>query len=221
MFFLFLNIFIINSFGLINTKKNITISYNIENKIDYNKENIVTYLKNKYKNNDIIAFLKINSDIITPLVQTNNNQYYLNHSYDKEYLKTGSIFIDYRNDIFKDKKILIYGHNSNKYNIPFKHLKKYLDYNYLKNNKYITLITDSFEYKYKIFSIYITNNDYEYSNLYFNNNNYYLNHLNYLNNKSIYKENINFSSNDNIITLQTCMNDEYNNLLIISGRKEN
>lgn len=220
MFFLLLFIFITNSYTLFNEKKQISITYNLKNKININKKNIVDELKNKYNNNNIIAFLKINDDISTPLVQTNNNDYYLTHSYDNTYLKTGSVFIDYRNNIFTDKKIIIYGHNSNKYNIPFKHLKNYLSYDYFQNNKYVTLITNDYEYKYKIFSIFITKDDYEFSNLSFLNNNY-LNHLNYLKDKSIFKENINLSLNDNIIIMQTCMNDKENNLLIICGRKEN
>ena len=47
-----------------------------------------------------------------------------NNDYKKEYSITGSIFLDYRNSIDLDRKLLIYGHNSKDKD---KYISKYLE----------------------------------------------------------------------------------------------
>ena len=95
-----------------------------ENCINYNK--IINYLKNTYNNSDIVGVLKIADEIEVPIVQTNNNDYYLNHSIDNKESIYGSIFLDYRTNI-DSKKLLIYGHSSIKNDVPFNILEKYYD----------------------------------------------------------------------------------------------
>lgn len=218
LFFLLLAIIVINCFLIRYEYMSIT-SFQLDKNFKVNSINYINKLKEKYNNNDIVGYLKINDNISTPIVQTNNNTYYLNHSINKEKLVTGSVFLDYQNNIEEDKKIIIYGHNNNKFDIPFKYLVNYLDGNYYEKNKYITLFTNNNTITYEIFSIYLTNDNYEYSKINFNNDMDYLNHLNYLKSKSIYFNNLDLNSNDYVITLQTCMNDKHDNLLIINGRK--
>lgn len=65
----------------------------VEN-IDFNK------LINK--NPDTIGWIKVlGTDINYPVVQTNNNDFYLTHSFDKSYNKAGWIFADYINKNLK------------------------------------------------------------------------------------------------------------------------
>ena len=52
-----------------------------------------------------------NTNIDYPVVQGKDNAYYLNHDFNKNYLSSGSIFMDYRNDFENDKSIVIYGHH--------------------------------------------------------------------------------------------------------------
>ena len=68
---------------------------------------------NKLKtfNPDTIGFIKVmGTNINYPFVQTLDNDYYLNRSYDKTYNNAGWIFLDYRNNEFNDKNTIIYGH---------------------------------------------------------------------------------------------------------------
>ncbi|MTP02545.1 class B sortase, partial [Turicibacter sanguinis] len=57
---------------------------------------------NRYKeltsiNSDYRFWLKIeNTNIDYPVVQSQDNQYYLKHDFNKNYLASGSIFMDYR-----------------------------------------------------------------------------------------------------------------------------
>ena len=68
---------------------------------------------NKLKtfNLDTIGFIKVmGTNINYPFVQSTDNDYYLNRSYDKTYNNAGWIFLDYRNNEFNDKNTIIYGH---------------------------------------------------------------------------------------------------------------
>ena len=71
-------------------------------------------LKNLRETNpDVIGWISIPGTVIDyPIVQTDNNDYYLDHSITGTYLKSGSIFVDYRNESdWSDKNTIIYGHN--------------------------------------------------------------------------------------------------------------
>ena len=144
-----------------------------------------------------------NTDFKVPILQTNNNDYYLNHLPNKKKNKMGSVFLDYRVNIDKSNKLLIYGHNSSKYNMPFKILENYYNKDYLNKHKTILLKTKNKIKKYELFSIYVETNDFSYMDIKYNKKDY-LKHLKDLQNKSIYKINTNIDENTNILILQTC-----------------
>ena len=51
-------------------------------------------------NNDVKGWVKLNgTNINYPFVQTNDNKYYLTHSFNKTYNQAGWVFMDYRNNI--------------------------------------------------------------------------------------------------------------------------
>ena len=60
----------------------------------------------KNKNPDTVAWIKVNgTNINYPVVQAQDNDYYLTHSYDKSPNDAGWVFMDYRNshDVFRKK----------------------------------------------------------------------------------------------------------------------
>ena len=62
-------------------------------------------------NPEIIAWVKIkDTNIDYPVVQAKDNTKYLTRNYRGDFATAGSIFLDYRNDGFKDDFSLIYGH---------------------------------------------------------------------------------------------------------------
>ena len=167
------------------------------------QENI-TSLQEKYNNTDIVGTLEFdNTDYIVPILQGDDNKYYLKHLPNKEYSIMGSIFLDYRVNINGSKKILIYGHNSSSYDMPFKILEEYYDKNYLNNHSTVTIKTKEKIRKYEIFSLYIAINDYKYMNVNFTQDEY-KEHVKYLQSKSMYEINTNLNYDDNILILQTC-----------------
>ena len=64
-------------------------------------------------NKDLIGWLKIaDINIDYPVMQTNDNNYYLDHNFDKKYDKNGCLFLDYQCDVInRNTNLIIYGHN--------------------------------------------------------------------------------------------------------------
>lgn len=186
----------------------------------YDEISIIEKLKKEYNNSDIVGTITINgTDINTMLVQTSNNEYYLNHSYDRSVNSIGSIFIDYRNKL-DDKKILIYGHNMGYDDGAFHQLTKYKNKSFYKDNKYINVNINGKEEKYEIFSVMIEKSDrYLHTMLNFVDEESYTNHLNWLKMRSIYDTGIEINNSDYIITLQTCYYDPVGSYFIINAKK--
>jgi len=171
----------------------------------------------KYQQTDIIGYIEIpNTDINTPIVQSSDNVFYLDHNIQKQQDIKGSIFLDYRNNL-SDQKLLIYGHNSKNGDAPLKTLENYLDKNYYDDHPFIKLMIDDKTYDYKIFSIIVTNTN-VHTKINFKAEEY-IAHLNWLKNHSIYQINIPVYNNDFIITIQTCIFDPENHYLIISAKR--
>ena len=209
------------------------LSINLNYEIDNNNivvqiENYsqkITELRNKYNNNDVVGILKIkNKTVEIPIVQTKDNDYYLNHSIYRKESNLGATFLDYRININSSLKILIYGHSSINDKIPFNELENYYNKKYYDNNKYIYLLSEKEEKIYEIFSVYIETSDFSYMNINFIDNEDFLNHIKKLKDKSMYKIDVELTKDDEILLLQTCSNNkDYINyekkyLLIIARR---
>ena len=86
----------------------------IVNNADENiKEYKINFQELKNRNSDTIAWLKINgTNIEYVVVKGKDNDYYLNHNFEKQNNSAGWIFADYRNKFdFTDYNTVIYGHN--------------------------------------------------------------------------------------------------------------
>lgn len=164
----------------------------------------IRLLQKKYNNENIKAILKLDKEY--PVAQTYDNDFYLNHNYYGNYDVVGSIFLDYRADLEKSNKLLIYGHSSTTVDVDFNILENYYDKSYYENNKYITLETLNNIYTYEIFSVYVETNDFTYMNMNFDTKEDYFMHIQKLKAKSFYPTNVNLNGDDKILILQTCSN---------------
>lgn len=116
-----------------------------ENKIDWE------YLKSI--NEDIIGWIEIeNTEINYPILQDNDNLYYLKHNYLKKYNSNGSIFTLDINP-FNDNETLLYGHNMSN-GTMFSMLEKYLNKDFLLSHQKIKIYTPNKNYEGMIFSAY-------------------------------------------------------------------
>lgn len=169
-------------------------------------------------NSDTVAYLKVESTNINyPVVQYDDNDFYLHHSFNKNKNQEGWIFLDYRNNINNlDNNTIIYGHNRLT-GTMFGTLKKLLNKSYQdSNNHYIYLTTDNNNYVFEVFSTYITSNESYYLKTSFKDDTEYLEFLNTLKARSSYNFNIGLNSSDKIITLSTCSGS--NDRMVVHGK---
>lgn len=94
------------------------------------------------KNKKLIGWLKIDdTNIDFPVMQTSDNEYYLNHNLNQEYDRNGTIFMDKDCDVLKPStNYIIYGHHM-KSGKMFGKLDKYQDQKYCEEHKYIQFDT--------------------------------------------------------------------------------
>jgi len=169
-------------------------------------------------NKDTIGWLTVNNTRVNyPVVQTIDNDFYLNHAYDKTKNIAGWLYVDYRCDMDNiSKNTIIYGHSGLKGNIMFSSLQKTLESKWYnnQNNLNIKFSIKEKEYEWKIFSIYVVDNtsDYLYTN--FNSDEAYLNFINMIKNRSITNYEVEVNSTDKILTLSTCYKDNSRRLVI-------
>lgn len=98
-----------------------------------------------------------NLDMDYPIVQGEDNSFYLNHDYKGNYHPFGAVFMDSRNSSdLSNQNTIIYGHNVKSGHV-FNPLNKYRDEKYVDDNPYI--IIDSLEkrFTYEIFAVYVAN----------------------------------------------------------------
>lgn len=182
-------------------------STNTNETIDNNKENNILYLELDFEklndiNTDTVAWITINNTNINyPIVQTKNNDYYLEHSFDKSKNANGWIFLNYKNNSdFSDQNTIIFGHNTNGTTM-FSQLKDIYQ-GKLGKDFTITIYLKTKEINYKVFSVYLTEEE-DNTPL----SNYLTNELiEDAKSKSKLNFNIDADENDSILTLSTCYN---------------
>lgn len=178
---------------------------------DYIKFNLinVNFEKLKKLNTDTVGWLNIpGTNINYPFVQTNDNSFYLNHTFNKEYNSAGWVFLDYRNNINNfDKNTIIYAHSrldKTMFGSLANTLKKEWLYN--TDNHIVKISTEIENTLWQVFSIYHipTNNDYTKIN--FDNSTDFLEFIDIITQRSYYNFNTKINENDKIITISTCYN---------------
>lgn len=159
------------------------------------------------KNSDTVAFIKVNgTNINYPVVQTDNNDYYLNHSYNKKKNSAGWVFLDYRNNIneLQDNTIL-YAHGRQD-STMFGSLKNTLKESWFKDsdNHVIYTSTPTYNMVWQIFSIYKIPTETYYLTSSFGSEESHQNFINEITKRSKFNFNATIDTNDKILTLSTC-----------------
>lgn len=140
-------------------EKDNTIKQKIDSEVDVvdtpNETDDTTPIKEYASSTPVDAsnYISINeTNICYPLVQSDNNTYYLNHLPNGQESSCGSIFIDYKNTI-DDFNMIIYGHNMNNGSM-FGNLDKYYkDAEYAKNHSTLIINWQDTRKEYKLFSV--------------------------------------------------------------------
>lgn len=177
----------------------------------YGKTNIddINFTELSRVNSDVVAWLIVDSTNINyPIVKTSDNDFYLNHNFNKINDSNGWTFMDYRNSgNMDDENTIFYGHNlMNK--TSFGSISSiFTDKWYKNSNHSIVVVTANGRFTYKIFSVYYSDPNSSYLQTNYNNSEQYLEFLNTLKSKSKYNFKEELNANDKIITLSTCTDD--------------
>lgn len=110
------------------------------------------------QNADTIGWLEVpGTRINTPVVQRNNNDFYLYHNFQKRRDPAGWVFADFRNDFPElNTNTILYGHTLRASRVVFSDLSRMLNRNFFNNeeNFYIDFTTIEEEHRFRIFSVY-------------------------------------------------------------------
>lgn len=170
------------------------------------------------RNEDIVGWIYCPDTVINyPVVKGCNNEEYLHKDIDDNYIVSGTLFADYRNNsLAKDSKSIIYGHNM-KNGTMFAALTKYKNQKYYDNHPMMYYMTSQGNYKIELFSGQIVKpNDKIYSPTF--NEPTKKEFLDKYKKNSSFESNVKIEDNDNIIVLSTCSYEFDNARYILIGK---
>lgn len=169
------------------------------------------------KNRETVGWIKVEGTSINyPVVQTTNNDYYLNHAYDKSKNAAGWIFADYRNNMKNfDKNTIVYGHGRLNTTM-FGSLKNITTSGWYKNSdNYIVKFSTPYENTlWQVFAVYKISTETYYLTTNFTSEKSYYEFLTTLQKRSLYNFNVELNHDDKIITLSTCSNDNKSRIVM-------
>lgn len=224
------------SYVLINNKTSeanvAKINERINTVIEASKNNTITpeetpaepsdNLDSPIKNKELESLLEINSDTVGwltvpntnidyPVVKTTDNDYYLDHNYEKKYDYNGWVFMHYYNSTHNlDKNTIIFAHNRFYSGIMFGTLNEVTKDTWYNNTKenLITFNTLYDNMQFEVFSIYKTSITADYLKTTFDSDLEWNNFIKMIRERSMFQSNVNVGTNDKIITLSTCLDND-------------
>ena len=157
-------------------------------------------------NPDVIGWLYIeNTNINYPLVQGNDNTYYLSHSYYKKYSAAGSIYMDTTaSSDFTSFNTFIYGHYT-PYGTMFAEIGKYMNQQFYEQHKNIYIYTPNKNYKLEVFSVHTDKASSKSYQMNFTTDAAFSDYVNLMIKKSVIKTDVKIDPEvDKIITFYSC-----------------
>lgn len=169
-------------------------------------------------NSDVIAWINIPGTALNyPVVQGDDNNYYLKHLFTKAYNVGGCVFLDCgHSPDFSDRHSVLYGHRMND-GTMFTSIQKYKDQSYYDKHSYAILLTPDKNYVIEFFSGYVTNVQDDAWNTRFSSDEKYQDWLNGLMEKSDFISAITPGPGDRVVTLSTCSHAFENARYVLHG----
>ena len=179
------------------------------------------------KNRKLIGWLKIEGcDIDYPVMQTSNNEYYLDHNYNQEYDKKCSLFLDKDCDAaFPNDNMIIYGHHM-KSGKMFGNLNYYSKESFWEDNKEFTFDTIYETGTYAVMYVF-RSKIYSEEEIVFKyyqfidatSENEFNSNMEEMANMSLYDTGVTASYGDRLITLSTCDSSEEDGRFVVVAKK--
>lgn len=173
-------------------------------------------------NEDIVGWIYMEAipSISYPIVQGEDNDYYLRHTVEGKRNSAASIFMDFRNnDDYSDANTLIYGHNMKNQSM-FGSLKQYKNAETCAASSYFWILTPERDYRYEIFSVReVSERDDVYS-LYSANGEAFKMYLENTQAGSLVPFDHTFDGSEKVITLSTCTTNARKRCVVQGYRKD-
>ncbi len=159
----------------------------------------------KADNEDVIGWLDFEDmDLSYPIMQGEDDDEYLYHTFSKEYNSAGSIFMEALNHSdFSDSHTILYGHNM-KNGTMFGKLKNYRKEDFYEGNKYFTVYTEEEMYRYQVFAYYDISEYGDVYDIHFDSVEEFDQFLGKMLKRSYYDTGVTVKTSDKVITLSTC-----------------
>lgn len=179
------------------------------------------------KNQRLIGWVKIDDTIIDyPVMQTVNNEYYLDHNFNQEEDKNGCIFMDYQCDVIKGcDNIILYGHHM-KSGKMFGTLNKYSQEAYYEEHPIIQFDTIYEKGEYQVMYVFrskvYSEEDVNFKYYQFINavsEKEYNSYLNEMAALSLYDTGVTAAYGDQLLTLSTCDYQENKGRFVVVAKK--
>ena len=178
----------------------------------------VNFEKLLKKNCDVVGWIYSEDTVISyPVVQAKDNKVYLHKALDGSYLRSGTVFVDYRNEaVGKDRNYLIYGHDMRN-DTMFGSLSEYKKLKYYQAHPVLYYLTPEGAYRIDLVigavvntkdMIYLTNPDQE----------AFAEYLAKLKKKSTFHSKVELTPEDKVVTLSTCSYEFDNARYIVIGK---
>jgi len=180
------------------------------------------------RNMDFSALQKVNDDvkgwilipdskISYPILQGEDNDYYLKHNWKKRRNSSGSIYIEHRcSGDFSDFNTILYGHRMNNKSM-FGLLWNYEKQSYYEKHPYVYISDESGSHKYEIFAAYevpVTKRTYQIA---FEDDNQKQLFLDFCTSQSVIETGIVPTIHDKVITMSTCTGDGHETRWVVQA----
>ncbi len=179
------------------------------------------------KNKKLIGWLKIADTIIDyPVMQTSNNEYYLDHNFNQEYDKNGSLFLDCDCSIYpRSTNLIIYGHHM-KSGQMFGGLQKYAKESYYQEHSIIQFDSIYEEATYQVMYVFrsqVYNEDdivfKYYQFIEANSEAEFNSYMQEMARISLYDTGITASYGDSLLTLSTCDHSQEDGRFVVVAKR--
>lgn len=179
------------------------------------------------KNKKLIGWLKIDDTLIDyPVMQTSDNEYYLDHNYNQEYDKNGSLFLDCNCSAYpQSTNLIIYGHHM-KSGQMFGGLQKYAKESYAQKHSTIQFDTiyekGTYQVMYVFRSQVYNENDIVFKYYQFieaNSEEEFNSYMREMEAVSLYDTGVTASFGDSILTLSTCDYSQEDGRFVVVAKK--
>lgn len=165
---------------------------------------------------DAVAWLRVPGvDLSYPVMHGADNEFYLHHNPQGDYVFVGSVFMDCRNESVDDPHVILYGHNMIDGSM-FGKLGKFRDASFAKKNSTIYMYTPSGRRTYQIFSVQSVSDTSEIFSVGFAHDEEFGRFVDTLQSGSMFSDNVEVDQSDSVLSLSTC--ETHSTRLVISAK---